>query len=128
MSKVIGLIFKPIHLLLGSIILLVDRVTRPRPVKRAPEQQQKIDHETSKMALYHYPMCPFCVGTRRQMYRLGLNIDLRDPRVDDKWMSELVEQGGKKQVPCLRVEKDDGSVEFMYESSDINDYLERRYG
>jgi len=127
MSKVIGLIFKPIHLLLGSIILLVDRVTRPRPVKRAPEQQQKIDHETSKMALYHYPMCPFCVGTRRQMYRLGLNIDLRDPRVDDKWMSELVEQGGKKQVPCLRVEKDDGSVEFMYESSDINDYLERRY-
>jgi len=128
MSKVIGLIFKPIHLLLGSIILLVDRVTRPRPVKRAPEQQQKIDHETSKMALYHYPMCPFCVGTRRQMYRLGLNIDLRDPRVDDKWMSELVEQGGKKQVPCLRVEKDDGSVGFMYESSDINDYLERRYG
>ena len=128
MSKVIGLIFKPIHILLGTIILLVDRLTRPKAIKRPPEQQQKIDQETDRMTLYHYPMCPFCVGTRRQMYRLGLDIELRDPRNDDQWMTELVEQGGKKQVPCLRMEKDDGSVEWMYESSDINEYLEKRYG
>jgi glutaredoxin len=123
-----GFIFKPIHLVLGKLILFIDWITRPRPVQRSAEEQQKIDSETRHMALYHYPMCPFCVGTRRQMYRLGLNIDLRDPRNDDQWMAELVEQGGKKQVPCLRIEKEDGSVEMMYESEDIKDYLARKYG
>jgi len=31
-------------------------------------------------------------------------------------------------VPCLRIEKADGAVEWMYESADINRYLERRFG
>ena len=123
-----GFIFKPIHFVLGKLILFIDWITRPSPIKRDAESQRKVDEAAKHMVLYHYPMCPFCVGTRRQMHRLGLNIDLRDPRDDERWMAELVGQGGKKQVPCLRMEKDDGSVAFMYESSDINEYLEKRYG
>jgi glutathione S-transferase len=34
----------------------------------------------------------------------------------------LVNQGGKLQVPCLRIEKD-GKVEWLYESSSIINYL-----
>ena len=123
-----GFIFKPVRWVLGQIIIFIDWITRPKPVQRSAEAQAEVDKQTEKMALYHFQMCPFCVKTRRQIHRLGLNIDLRDPRVDDQWMTELVEQGGKKQVPCLRLEKDDGSVEWMYESSDINEYLEKRYG
>jgi len=35
----------------------------------------------------------------------------------------LMQGGGKTQVPCLRIEQADGSVEWMYESSDIINYL-----
>lgn len=123
-----GFIFKPIHIVLGNIILFIDWITRPKPVERAPEQQQMVDQETGKFTLYHYPMCPYCVGTRRQLHRLALSIELRDPRNDAQWMSELVEQGGKKQVPCLRIVQDNGSVEWLYESEDIMAYLDNRFG
>ena len=79
------------------------------------------------MALYHFQMCPFCVKTRRQIRRLGLNIESRDARNDPKWNQELIDEGGKYQVPCLKITKDDGSVEWMYESTEINKYLEERY-
>jgi len=123
-----GFIFKPIHFVLGKLILFIDWITRPKPIRRSPEEQKQIDEQASHMALYHYPMCPYCVGTRRQMYRLGLNMDLRDPRNDPQWMTELVEQGGKKQVPCLRIENGNGSVEWLYESEDIMEYLDKRFG
>jgi hypothetical protein len=45
-----------------------------------------------------------------------LNIETRDARNDPCWQSELVEQGGKYQVPCLRIDKGDDNVEWLYES------------
>ncbi|HAI96784.1 MAG TPA: glutaredoxin, partial [Methylococcaceae bacterium] len=36
------------------------------------------------------------------------------------------EGGGKLKVPCLRIEED-GKVSWMYESSDIINYLEDRF-
>jgi len=30
-------------------------------------------------------------------------------------------------VPCLRIDKDDGSVQWMYESNDIIAYLKREF-
>jgi glutathione S-transferase len=41
---------------------------------------------------------------------------------------ELIEQGGKRQVPCLRITKEDGEVEWLYESKEIRRYLQERYG
>ena len=38
----------------------------------------------------------------------------------------LIDQGGKGTVPCLRIEEND-QVTWMYESSDIIDYLEKRF-
>jgi glutathione S-transferase len=37
----------------------------------------------------------------------------------------LIEQGGHSQVPCLRIETTDGSVQWMYESDDIIAYLQQ---
>jgi len=34
--------------------------------------------------------------------------------------------GGKRKVPCLRIEED-GKTEWMYESNDIIAYLEQRF-
>jgi glutathione S-transferase len=79
------------------------------------------------MALYQFKLCPFCVRTRRKIRRLGLNIETRDARNDPQWNAELVAEGGKYQVPCLRIADDRGNVNWLYESAAINDYLDRRF-
>lgn len=78
------------------------------------------------LALYHYASCPFCVRVRRALSRLGVEVELRDVRKDRDHARELIEGGGKSQVPCLRIEREDG-VEWMYESGDIVRYLESRF-
>ncbi|MBT8120417.1 MAG: glutathione S-transferase N-terminal domain-containing protein, partial [Gammaproteobacteria bacterium] len=50
-----------------------------------------------------------------------------DARYDEKWNQELIDEGGKYQVPCLKITREDGSVEWMYESTDINQYLEEKF-
>jgi len=122
-----GFIFKPIRWVLGQIIIFIDWITRPKPVERAPEEQSKVDEKTRTMALYQFQQCPFCVKTRRQIYRLALDIEKRDARNDPKWNEELVNDGGKYQVPCLKITAEDGSIEWMYESTVINQYLDDHF-
>ena len=122
-----GFIFKPVRWVLGQIIIFIDWATRPKPMQRSAEAQAEVDKQTDNMALYHFKMCPFCVKTRRQIHRLALKIESRDARNDPKWNQEIIEEGGKYQVPCLKITQDDGSVEWMYESTDINEYLEKKF-
>ena len=121
-------IFRTIRWLLGQIILVIDWITLPVKKKHPAEKQQQLDTATANMALYQFQLCPFCVRTRRTIRKLGLNIETRDARNDPVWHDELIEQGGKYQVPCLRITKEDGSVAWMYESKDINSYLNQRFG
>lgn len=116
-----------IRWLLGKIILIVNRLTLPRPLQRSPEAQQRIDQQTRKMALYQFHACPFCVKVRRALHRYNLTIELRDAKNDPVSRQELAEQGGRIKVPCLRIYNDDGSDSWMYESSDIIRYLEQRF-
>lgn len=122
-----GFIFKPVRWLLAQIIIFVDWATRPKPVQRSSDAQAEVDQKTESMVLYHFQMCPFCVKTRRQIHRLALNIESRDARNDPQWNQELVNDGGKYQVPCLKITAADGSVQWMYESTDINQYLDEKF-
>jgi glutaredoxin len=122
-----GFIFKPVRWVLGQIIIFIDWVTRPKPVQRSVEVQTKVDKQTQNIVLYQFQQCPFCVKTRRQIRRLALNIENRDARNDPQWNQELIKEGGKYQVPCLKITAQDGSVEWMYESTEINQYLEQRF-
>ncbi len=119
-----GFIFKPVRWVLGQIIIFIDWITRPKPVERSAEKQKAIDEQTKNIVLYQFKQCPFCVKTRRTMHRLALNIEKRDARNDPKWNQELIDVGGKYQVPCLKITNDDGDVEWMYESTVINQYLD----
>jgi glutaredoxin len=122
-----GFIFKPIRWVLGQLIIFIDWLTKPKPMQRTAEEQAEIDKQTASMALYQFNQCPFCVKTRRSMHRLALSIEKRDARNDPKWNQELISDGGKYQVPCLKITADDGTVEWMYESSVINQYLDERF-
>jgi glutathione S-transferase len=35
--------------------------------------------------------------------------------------------GGKRQVPCLRIDGDDGQSHWLYESMDIMAYLKQQF-
>lgn len=95
--------------------------------KRSPDEQKRIEREAEKLTLYHFLSCPFCMRTRQKIKQLGVPIREKDINRDPGAREELIQGGGKKTVPCLRIDSDEGS-HWMYESADINDYLERCFG
>lgn len=112
---------------LARIILLIDFLFHPRGVKRAPNEQTELDRETDNYVLYQYAACPFCVKVRWAMQRNSLNIETRDAKRNKQYAEELVAGGGKLKVPCLRIEQDDGSSQWLYESTDILAYLDDKF-
>jgi glutaredoxin len=121
-------LFRLLRWPLGQMVIFVDWITRPPIPKFDPQKRAELDATTAGMKLYQFNQCPFCVKTRRNIRRLGLNIETRDARNDPKWNHELINDGGKYQVPCLRVAQADGSQEWMYGSKDIIHYLDQRFG
>ena len=119
---------KFVRWLLGRLILAIDFLTRPKPVARDAEEQSALDQKTAKLALYQFEACPFCVKVRRQIRRQGLRIELRDAKDNPLFSKELATQGGKHKVPCLRIEGDDNTFTWLYESNDINAFLQKEFG
>ncbi len=112
---------------LGRTIAFVDQLTRPTPLVRSPEAQQAVEQAISGMSLYQYFACPFCIKTRRALHRLSLPLELRDAQKDPTHRSTLAREGGRIQVPCLRLDSAAGT-EWVYESNEIIRYLEQRFG
>lgn len=128
MKPVIRLFFKTVRAIVGPVMLVGHRVTRPKGVIRAPTAQQAVDARTAQMALYHFPTCPFCLKARRAMQRLSLNIELRNAQHDPAHRQALLAGGSKIQTPCLRITDAQGQSTWLYESRDIIAYLERELG
>ena len=80
-----------------------------------------LSSELPHLVLYKYDACPFCRYVKSALVDLELTIETRDTRLDPQARRELIEKGGKSQVPCLFI---DG--EPLYESRDIIAYL-RQY-
>lgn len=75
--------------------------------------------------LYQYASCPYCQRVRQFLDRQGIDVVMRDTLSDPRARRELVAGGGRATVPCLRIERDDGEVRWLYESLDIIDHLRR---
>lgn len=67
--------------------------------------------------LYIKETCPYCVKVLRFMERAGITLPTKST-FDAENRAQLVNIGGKPQVPCLVI---DGKA--MYESDDIIEYL-----
>lgn len=115
---------KAIRWILGKIILGLDRLTAPAPMIRSVEEQKKLNEITAKLKLYQFHACPFCVKVRREIRRLNLNIELVDALKDTAAAERLLLEGGKRQVPCLYIENDNGTATWLYESNAILVYLQ----
>lgn len=77
--------------------------------------------------LYYFNTCPYCIKVLLAIKMMGLEFEHKNIHSSEIYTNELMEGGGKKQVPCLRIEEND-SVRWLYESSDIIDYLQQRKG
>jgi len=80
------------------------------------------------LSLYQTAFCPYCERVRAALRKLGVELALRDLNEQSAWRRELVAATGRATVPCLRIERGGGSVEWMHESEDIIAYLEQRFG
>lgn len=118
--------FWVIRNILAVIILTLNWVCTPRSMKRDQDSQKQIDEATKDLTLYQYKACPFCVKVRRSMKRSNLKIETKDAKRCETSQQELIAGGGKLKVPCLKI-VEDGQERWMYESSDIIDYLNQRF-
>ena len=120
------IILRFVRAILGRIIIFFDWLTRGRKKKRSAEELASLTEATQHMSIYQFYTCPFCVKTRRALHQLNLPIELRDARSEGEHRSALLEGGGRVKVPCLRIEREDGT-EWMYESNDIIAYLREQF-
>lgn len=82
---------------------------------------------TRQLVLYLSTVCPFCVTVLRAIRKLNLSIETRDILRSPSYRNELTDGGGVEQVPCLRIIREDGEDEWLYESGDIVQYLTNRF-
>lgn len=76
------------------------------------------------LTLYYKPTCPFCIKTLAVVEELKLEPELKDISADEATADELIEVGGKRQVPYLI---DAQAGVSMYESDDIIAHLRTHY-
>lgn len=77
------------------------------------------------LTLYHLPTCLFCWRVRFAAWRMGVSLPMKNLMLSPAAHRELVSDGGRMQVPCLRIEEGD-RVRWLYESADIIAYLKQR--
>jgi glutaredoxin len=109
------------------MILAVDFLTRPKPIVRSMKDQEVVDAKTARMSLYQFKACPFCVKVRRKLRKYSLNVELRDAKNNALFKDELIREGGKHKVPCLRIEDATLNVRWMYSSDDICSFLKEEF-
>ncbi len=120
------MLLKALRTGLGQLVIFIDFITRPKPLQRPAEEQQQVDQACADLALYQFRGCPFCVRTRREIRRLSLPIEYRDAAKDQHHRATLEREGGKIQVPCLRIQEGE-KVRWLYESDAIKAYLGQRF-
>lgn len=128
MRILIRYFFRGVRLVLAPVMLISEKLSTPKSVERTPDEQAAVDQACQSLALYQFRTCPFCIKVRKEIARLGLNIETRDAQLDPAHKQALQEGGGKVKVPCLKISHEDGRQEWLYESDAINHWLHQRFG
>lgn len=83
-------------------------------------------NEMADLELFHFSTCPFCIRVRLALWRMGVSIPMSNIHRSAAKREELIAGGGRKTVPCLRIESSNGGIEWLYESADIIRYVRGR--
>jgi len=115
--------FKALRLIIGPFMLLSEFIARPQGLVRTPAAQAVVDQQCRSITLYQYKTCPFCIKVRQEMRRLSLNIEKLDAQQEGENRQDLIKDGGKAKVPCLKITDQSGNSQWLYESGEIIAYL-----
>ena len=127
MKTVVRAFFRIVRIVLGPVMLLKERLTRPSGVKRAPEAQASVDLQCQSLALYQFNTCPFCIKVRQEMRRLSLPIEKRDAQHNTTNREQLLQGSGATKVPCLKITDANGQTRWLQDSGAIVAYLRERF-
>ena len=127
MKTVVRAFFRTVRIVLGPIMLLKERLTRPSGVKRAPEAQASVDLQCQSLALYQFNTCPFCIKVRQEMRRLSLPIEKRDAQHNTTNREQLLQGSGATKVPCLKITDANRQTRWLQDSGAIVAYLRERF-
>ena len=127
MKVMVRLFFRTIRILLIPFMHLYEFLTTPKGVVRAEEAQREVEQQSRNLVLYQFKTCPFCIKVRREVNRLSLTIEMRDAQKNPQHRADLLQGGGQIKVPCLQIKDEQGNVQWLYESSEINQYLHQRF-
>ncbi|MGN6827630.1 glutaredoxin family protein [Paucibacter sp. M5-1] len=128
MKPLIQLFFRTLRTLLGPVMLLKERLSRPAALQRPAEQQAEVDRQCDNLALYQFTTCPFCIKVRQEMHRLALPIQRMDAQHEAQHRTALQQGSGASKVPCLKITDDaSGTVQWLSESGAIIAYLRGRF-
>lgn len=75
--------------------------------------------KSPSLVLYYFDACPYCQRVMTTIKRLRVKVDYQNIMEDEAAMEKLVEDTGRRTVPCLYI---DGRP--MHESQDIMNWLE----
>ena len=78
MKKFVRLFFRTLRVVLGPVMLLKEKIARPKGMIRLQPAQEKVDRQCQSLVLYQYQTCPFCIKARQEISRLSLNIQRVD--------------------------------------------------
>lgn len=76
----------------------------------------------TRYSLYYSRYCYFCQKVLMVLRNRQHPIELRNINEQEN-SAALLTGGGKRQVPCLRIESADQDEQWMYESNDIIHYI-----
>ena len=127
MKFIIRTFFKTIRAVLGPVLLLKEKLIRPRGVVRSQAAQKATDMQCQMLTLYQYKTCPFCMKVRKEMACLSLNIERIDAQQPGAAREELTLKGGQTKVPCLKITDTAGASQWLYDSEKIVGYLRERF-
>jgi len=109
---------------LNTVGASVASIIRPRGRRVRPDIANRPAPE-APLVLYNFEASPYCRKVREALIELDLPCEVRNVAKRSARRPELVERGGKMQVPYL---VDPNTDTAMYESDDIVRYLDSTYG
>ena len=127
MKIIIRTFFKTLRIVLGPVMLLKEKLTRPKGTVRSQAAQQSADLQCQSLALYQYKTCPFCMKVRQEIGRLSLDIQRVDAQLPGANREALAREGGQTKVPCLKITDPAGNSRWLYDSEEIVGYLRGRF-
>jgi glutaredoxin len=127
MTSVVRAFFKTLRAVLGPVMLLKERISKPKGMLREASAQTVVDLQCQNLALYQFQTCPFCIKVRQEMRRLSLPIEHRDAQRDTAHRTALLHGGGAIKVPCLKISDAGGKSQWLYDSAAIIAYLRARF-